>query len=202
MVGAILGGRGMSSFQTTLFFFQLLLNRQQRFNPQTRAFLRSMLNKLRGASRVSINLRKARVSGLKRCCLFYKSWKKKKIVWIFLASENVCQNMSSFAKISCLKNIVTDFFSRVNKEACIWIWCVFHGTYSIWWQPLDAFEIQRTSYHLFENEKKGSGNLATQFESLHSWNLNIAELPVGKAFHHAQNHFACGKRSLLIHHVM
>ena len=32
-------------------------------------------------SLVSINLRKARVSGLKRCCLFNKSWKKKKVVW-------------------------------------------------------------------------------------------------------------------------
>ena len=33
--------------QTTFFFFQLLLNRQQRFNPETRAFLRLMLTKLR-----------------------------------------------------------------------------------------------------------------------------------------------------------
>ena len=33
--------------QTTYFFFQLLLNRQQRFNPETRAFLRLMLTKLR-----------------------------------------------------------------------------------------------------------------------------------------------------------
>ena len=41
----------------------------------------------------SINLRKARVSGLKRCCLFNKSWKKKKVVWILLASENVCQKI-------------------------------------------------------------------------------------------------------------
>ena len=32
---------------------------------------------------MSINLKKARVSGLKRCCLFNKSWKKKKVVWIF-----------------------------------------------------------------------------------------------------------------------
>ena len=31
--------------QTTFFFFQLLLNRQQRFNPETRAFLRLMLTK-------------------------------------------------------------------------------------------------------------------------------------------------------------
>ena len=30
---------------------------------------------------MSINLRKARVSGLKRCCLFNKSWRKKKVVW-------------------------------------------------------------------------------------------------------------------------
>ena len=29
-------------FQKTFFFFQLLLNRQQRFNPETRAFLRLM----------------------------------------------------------------------------------------------------------------------------------------------------------------
>ena len=57
------------NFQTTFFFFQLLLNKQQRFNPETQA----------------------RVFGLKRCCLFNKSWKKKKVVWIFLASENVCQ---------------------------------------------------------------------------------------------------------------
>ena len=33
--------------QTTFFFFQLLLNRQQHFNPETRAFLRLMLTKLR-----------------------------------------------------------------------------------------------------------------------------------------------------------
>ena len=30
--------------QTTFFFFQLLLNRQQRFNPETRAFLRDHFN--------------------------------------------------------------------------------------------------------------------------------------------------------------
>ena len=30
-------------FQTTFFFLQLFLNRQQRFNPETRAFLRLML---------------------------------------------------------------------------------------------------------------------------------------------------------------
>ena len=32
------------------------------------------------ARRCPFNLRKARVSGLKRCCLFNKSWKKKKVV--------------------------------------------------------------------------------------------------------------------------
>ena len=36
-----------SNIQTTFFFFQLLLNRQQRFNPETRSFLRLMLTKLR-----------------------------------------------------------------------------------------------------------------------------------------------------------
>ena len=32
----------LSNIQTTFFFLQLLLNRQQRFNPETRAFLRLM----------------------------------------------------------------------------------------------------------------------------------------------------------------
>ena len=49
------------NIQTTFFFFQLLLNRQQRFNPETRAFLR--------------------LTGL-----FNKSWKKKKVVWMDLSN--------------------------------------------------------------------------------------------------------------------
>ena len=35
-------------------------------------------------------------SSSKRCCLFNKSWRKKKVVWIFQASENVCQNILLF----------------------------------------------------------------------------------------------------------
>ena len=38
-------------------------------------------------------------------CLFNKSWKKKKVVWIFLASENVCQKRYHYLFVTrlCLK---------------------------------------------------------------------------------------------------
>ena len=54
------------NIQTTFFFFQLLLNRQQRFNPELGA----------------LTWGRPEFPGWNVCCLFNKSWKKKKAVWI------------------------------------------------------------------------------------------------------------------------
>ena len=79
---------------------------------------------------MSINLRKAPVSGLKRCCLFNKSWKRKKVVWRRISSPSRPAQFSFLKRQRIISFITTWGWPRQSlveapsflKRILCWCW--------------------------------------------------------------------------------